>query len=90
MFSAALFGVYHGNSVQALYGFLMGCLFAYGYEYFGSFKVPLGLHIGVNLCTYLLSLFMDSDAVWVNWPVCVIALTVSVLGLCAMRGRKKI
>ena len=90
LFSAALFGVYHGNSVQALYGFLMGCLFAYGYEYFGSFKVPLGLHIGVNLCTYLLSLFMDSDAVWVNWPVCVIALMVSVLGLRAMRGRKKI
>ena len=46
--AAAFFGVYHGNSVQGIYGFLMGCLFIYAYEYFGDFRAAVALHAVVN------------------------------------------
>jgi phosphoglycolate phosphatase len=35
--SALCFGAYHMNTVQGIYGFLMGLLIAYAYLYFGNF-----------------------------------------------------
>lgn len=52
--SAALFGFYHGNMVQGIYAFVMGCFIAYAYEYFGDFKAAVGVHMGVNLLVYVL------------------------------------
>lgn len=53
--SAVLFGVYHGNIVQGTYAFIMGCLIAYAYEYFGDFRVAVGVHMGANIVVYILS-----------------------------------
>ncbi len=47
--SAILFGLYHGNIWQALYGLIMGYLFALFYELTHRFAVPFLLHGGVNL-----------------------------------------
>ncbi|MBQ8038350.1 MAG: CPBP family intramembrane metalloprotease, partial [Lachnospiraceae bacterium] len=38
--SGLLFGLYHGNIVQAVYGFLLGLLIGLIYEKYGSFLVP--------------------------------------------------
>ena len=89
LLSALIFGVYHGNSVQSLYGFLMGFLFAYGYEYFGNFAVPVVCHIVVNLLTYLLGA-VGVFGFLMNWTVCIIALVVGALGLFSMIGQKRI
>ncbi|MBR1771057.1 MAG: HAD hydrolase-like protein [Lachnospiraceae bacterium] len=72
--SAALFGVYHMNYVQGIYGFLLGGLIAYGYEYFGKFRAALLMHAGVNLLVYSISYAAGRDnAAWlVNWPVCLV------------------
>lgn len=53
LYSSLLFGLYHGNVVQAVYGTLCGALFAYLYEKYNSFKAPLLAHMAMNIfiCT---------------------------------------
>lgn len=68
--SAALFGIYHGNVVQGIYGFLMGLLIAYVYEYFGEFRAALAVHVIANVIGSCLSgarLPMSGVA---GWTVC--------------------
>lgn len=54
--SALLFGCYHGNIVQAVYGTLLGLLIAYIYEKYDSFAAPVLFHsvanIGIFAITY--------------------------------------
>ena len=72
--SAALFGMYHGNSVQGIYAFVIGALMAYMYEYFADFRVPVAIHIGANLLAYVLSYTGIAVSVLVSWPVCFVCL----------------
>jgi len=51
--SALIFGVYHGNVVQALYGFVLGLLIALLYEKYASFLVPVILHSAANIFVYI-------------------------------------
>ena len=51
--SAFLFGAYHRNIVQAVYGFLMGCLLAWSFERYKSLKAPLLIHGAANVAVYL-------------------------------------
>lgn len=55
MLSALLFGLYHGNVVQALYGFLMGMLIAYVYEKCGSFGYAFLFHAIANAAVYIIT-----------------------------------
>ncbi len=54
--SSLMFGMYHGNPVQALYGILLGLLIVYSYEVTESFLSPLLVHSVANVvvfsCTY--------------------------------------
>lgn len=51
--SALLFGIYHGNSVQGIYAFLIGCFIAYVYERFGSFFYAVLFHGAANVAVYV-------------------------------------
>lgn len=53
LFSAILFGVYHGNLVQAVYGCMLGIVIALAYECYGSFAVPVLLHAMANVSVYI-------------------------------------
>ena len=53
--SALLFGIYHGNTVQALYGFCMGILIAYTYEMFGGFVYAFLFHAAANVAVYTIT-----------------------------------
>lgn len=55
IWSAMIFGLYHGNLVQALYGLILGLLLAYIYEKYGSIKAPILAHIVLNLTSVILS-----------------------------------
>ena len=48
--SALAFGVYHGNWIQGIYGFVFGLLFAWGYESssFGKYRVAVLMHGAAN------------------------------------------
>ncbi|MGN0401753.1 MAG: HAD hydrolase-like protein [Acetatifactor sp.] len=88
--AALLFGAYHGNSVQMIYGFLMGCLFIYGYEYFGDFKVPVAMHSFVNMLTFCLGCLTEPLTKLVCWPVCIVSLAAAVTGLVFLGRQKKV
>lgn len=53
--SALFFGIYHGNMVQALYGFILGLFMAVFYAKYGSFIVPVIFHSAANICIYVIS-----------------------------------
>ena len=49
IYTAVVFGIFHGNFVQMLYGFLMGLMFAWLCEKYGSVLAPIAAHITANL-----------------------------------------
>lgn len=53
IFSALVFAVYHGNMVQGLYGFLVGCIAVYIYDKYRSIKAPILLHAVMNLTSVI-------------------------------------
>ncbi len=55
IWSALLFGIFHGNIVQGIYGFLCGIIFAWIYEKYGSVKAPIFAHIVMNLVSVCLT-----------------------------------
>lgn len=86
--SALLFGFYHMNGIQGVYAFLMGCLMAYGYEYFGSFIVPVLIHVLANILAYCLTYLPIEGSLFVSWPMCILCLAVAV-GCVLVLHRKK-
>ena len=53
--SSLLFGCYHGNLVQAVYGTILGLLMAYVYERYESFAAPVLFHAVSNMSIYILA-----------------------------------
>lgn len=53
--SALLFGVFHANLPQFLYGTAMGILLALCYEYAGCFAAPVLMHMSANVFVFLMS-----------------------------------
>ncbi len=53
IFSALLFGAFHGNLPQFAYGTCMGVLIALCYEWTGCFYAPLLFHAAANVAVFL-------------------------------------
>lgn len=53
--SSLLFGCYHGNVVQAVYGTLLGLLIAYTYEKYDSFSAPVLFHAVANVSIFTMT-----------------------------------
>ena len=77
--SSILFGVYHGNIVQALYGFLLGLMIAVLYEKYGSFLVPVVLHSAANICIYVVSSNLSIQKICMSWLGFLVCLFISVV-----------
>lgn len=90
LLSAFAFGAYHMNSIQGVYAFVMGCLMAYAYEYFGTFKAPVVIHITSNILAYCMSFTSMAVSGFVNWPVCIIFLAMAVYGIYGLSKQKKV
>lgn len=52
--SAILFGLYHGNLTQGIYGFAMGLFLAWTMERFETVKAPVAVHMGANAAAVIL------------------------------------
>jgi len=57
--SSVLFGMFHGNLVQALYGTLMGLIITVFYEKYKSFYAPVLIHMVANIGVYVLSYYVN-------------------------------
>ncbi len=88
--SSALFGIYHMNYVQGMYGFLMGCLIAYAYEYFGDFRMALAVHASANILVYCLTYTSIVTTGFVSWPVCLVFAALAVCCLWTLSKRKNV
>ena len=88
--SALLFGLYHMNMVQGIYGVLMGCLMVYAYEYFGSFITALAIHITANVLAYCVGYAGEAVAGMVCWPVCLAFLAVAAGELWMLHRQRKV
>lgn len=55
VFSALLFGAFHANLPQFLYGTAMGVFIALCYEYAGCFAAPVLMHMSANIFIFLIS-----------------------------------
>lgn len=77
--SALLFGCYHGNMVQAVYGTLLGIVITYLYEILGGFEVPVLFHSMANISVYVLGYGnrMSGLAPVSAWTMTIIALLVA-------------
>lgn len=53
--SGVIFGVYHGNFVQAVYATILGVIFAYVLEATGNLLSSVLLHIGANVWSLILT-----------------------------------
>ncbi|MBQ4536070.1 MAG: HAD hydrolase-like protein [Lachnospiraceae bacterium] len=90
VFSSALFGFYHMNLVQGVYAFILGCLIAYSYEYFGNFIAPVVMHVIANVLSYCLSYTALSVSGFVSWPVAIVCLVACVVSMRALEKHKRI
>jgi len=50
--SALLFGLFHGNLSQGIYGFFMGLFLAYSMEKCQTVKAPVLVHLAANLAAF--------------------------------------
>ena len=71
--SSLVFGMIHGNIIQAVYAGLLGALMAYSYERFKTILAPILFHIGANVFsvigteTSLLEQIINSNALTITY-----------------------
>ena len=90
LLSALLFGAYHMNMVQGIYGFLIGCLMVYAYEYFGDFKFAVAVHIIANVLALLISYVYQSVSGIFSWGPCILFLALALGSLFLLNCQKRI
>lgn len=73
--SGILFGVFHGNPVQGVYGACLGMLMSYLYERSRRFMIPLLFHAVANLAVYTSARI---DRVQLTPAGCAVLLAVSI------------
>lgn len=87
--SALLFGLYHMNLVQGGYGFIMGLLMVYLYEYFGSFLWPVLVHMLANSLAYVLGYTSLADSFIHSWPTTIVCAGVAIVGIKLLDSAKR-
>lgn len=75
--SGILFGAFHGNLVQGVYGACLGMLMAYLYERSGRFLIPLLFHAVANLAVYTTARFAGVQEILFTPAGCAVLLAVS-------------
>ncbi len=79
--SGILFGAYHGNLVQGIYGSIMGIAISYIYETYESFSAPFLFHALANISVFVAGYGEHRFSMISTTFNCVILLTVSLISL---------
>lgn len=90
LISALLFGVFHGNVTQGIYGFLLGIILAWLYEVSGSLLLPYLFHAAANMMSTV-SVAADQGAGgWYTLPVFMAetGISLGISFICFMKIRK--
>lgn len=76
--SAFVFGVYHGNIIQGLYGFIVGLLIACIYERLGRLLYAFLFHAAANIAVYTVTSFEKIYYIMMTPHICAVLLLISV------------
>lgn len=87
--SAFAFGAYRLNYVQGVYAFVLGCMFVYAYEYFGSFAFPVALHIIAGTFGYIISYTSLVTGPLYSLPVGIACAVITVVCFKVMEKKKR-
>lgn len=82
--SGLLFGAFHGNLVQGVYGACLGMLMAYLYEKSGKFGIPFLFHAVANLAVYTTARMEGVQAFLLTPAGCAVLLAVSAVCVLAV------
>ncbi len=82
--SGVMFGIYHGNLVQGIYGCCMGILITWLYERTHDFRIPCLFHGMANCVVYLTAQDAALQEKLFTVPWCVLLLVVAVGLLCLL------
>ncbi len=88
--SSLLFGCYHGNMVQAVYGTILGIIIAFVYERYESFAAPFLFHGVANVSIFAISYYngLSSMNGWKGWSVAAISLVGAGICFWRIKGQK--
>lgn len=88
--TALLYTLLQGGMERSPYILALGFVFAYVYEYFGNFAMPVILHV-VSSVTWVFLCYTGVDETSLyNWPACIFALVLSVVCIGALHREKRI
>lgn len=87
--SSLLFGCYHGNMVQALYGTILGILIAYTYEKYASFTVPVLFHGTANIVIYAMTYYDGLSAIDKTTGIIMTIVSFLIAAVCLWRIKNK-
>lgn len=73
-----LFGVYHGNLVQGIYGCILGIAITYMYQIYGNFLAPVLFHSVANISVFIAGYRQDILKELVTPLNCLLFLTLAV------------
>lgn len=96
IFSALIFGFYHGNVIQGIYAFLVGLLCAFVCEKYHSVLASIALHIGANGFSVfatesgVLERYITTDISYISYIVISAAATLLLLWLVHDKVRPKV
>lgn len=88
--SGVLFGAFHGNPVQGIYGGCMGILIAYAYERMHSFIIPCLFHVTANSIIYTLAQNAAVQAKLFTMLNCMILFITSVICIILIEKKRMI
>ncbi len=87
--SAVIFGAFHGNLVQAVYGTLLGVLITYFYSRYGSFHIPVLIHSLANISIFLVVTFPTAQHFFFTPISCLIFAFLSLVSIFYLKNTKK-
>lgn len=90
LLSALLFGIFHGNITQGIYGFLLGIILAWLYEVSGGLLLPYLFHAAANIMSTVVTAADWGGAGWYTLPVFMAetGITLGISWICFIRIRK--
>lgn len=89
LISAVTFGLYQLNVAKGVYAFLLGCIFVYAYEYFGSFAFSVALHIVAGVLACVISYTSLVTGPLYSLPVGIVGVVAGIICFTVMENMKK-
>ena len=90
LLSAFFHGSFNSDSTQIMYIFVIGLIMAYAYQLFGSFYMPMALHVGAGIVTYLMYRFTGAESTAAGQPVAYVALVIAIVAFVLLEKEKGI